>query len=174
MIYLLLVFIAAICKAAMDNLKDGFDLGEKTWFKRLSRSWVLKYKSNTDLRQKFFGSTTFLVWLTDLWHFSQMIFLMSIFAFLLLPALSLFESVFLFVFFLFAFEIFFTILRKKAKINKTDIFIFSLLLIFIGGLGLNFVFYNEILIWQIFIVSGIVLLVSFFFYSIYKAIKKNK
>lgn len=41
-------------------------------------SWKLKYK-NQDQEQgpAFFGSTTFLVWITDAWHFFQTIMLSS-------------------------------------------------------------------------------------------------
>lgn len=35
-------------------------------------SWKNKYKNNDPTQgPKFFGSTTFLVWLTDAWHFSK-------------------------------------------------------------------------------------------------------
>jgi len=51
---------------------------KQNWFNP-KISWKNKYKNN-DPKQgaKFFGSTTFLVWTTDAWHFFQMIMLTSI------------------------------------------------------------------------------------------------
>lgn len=44
---------------------------EMFWSKELS--WTRKYKNNT-LEPKFFGSTTFLVWITDGWHLLSFIY----------------------------------------------------------------------------------------------------
>ncbi|NPV13271.1 MAG: hypothetical protein HPY57_16040 [Ignavibacteria bacterium] len=78
------ILIAGIFKAIMDTLQFHFDKSifinnNKNWWNP-SISWKNKYKNN-DPKQgpKFFGSTTFLVSLTDAWHFFQMLFLTSIF-----------------------------------------------------------------------------------------------
>ena len=73
---LMLLFIA--CDAAQDAITHNF---EKSIFRNLnpyyfdpSKSWVNKYKDNNPLEgPKFFGSTTFLVWLTDFWHLLKFI-----------------------------------------------------------------------------------------------------
>lgn len=49
-----------------------------------SVSWINKYKSNTDLTPRFFGSTTFLVFITDGWHLAQFFFLNTFFIALIL------------------------------------------------------------------------------------------
>ena len=42
-------------------------------------SWPNKWKNgNINNGEKFFGSSTFLVWLTDLWHLSKMLMLLSV------------------------------------------------------------------------------------------------
>ena len=81
-----LIISAAICKAVMDTVQFKY---EDSIFSKMSQkkqnwfnpkiSWKNKYKNN-DPKQgaKFFGSTTFLVWTTDAWHFFQMIMLTSI------------------------------------------------------------------------------------------------
>lgn len=67
----MLLFIA--CDAAQDAITHNF---EKSIFRNLNPkffnpdvSWINKYKDDNPLEgPKFFGSTTFLVWLTDFWH----------------------------------------------------------------------------------------------------------
>lgn len=69
MIALLLIIISASAKALMDASADG-----KMPDAHLNKanSWKNKYKD--DLKTpKFFGSTTFLVFLTDFWHGMQFI-----------------------------------------------------------------------------------------------------
>jgi len=87
MITLILIFflliISAASNAAMDILDFKFnssifsEVSEKwyNWFNP-EESWKNKYK-NRDPQQgpAFFGSTTFLVWTTDAWHFFKMIML---------------------------------------------------------------------------------------------------
>jgi len=172
MIYIILITIAALSKAFMDNLKDDIDFGKNLWFKGLSWSWVLKYKNSNDLKPRFFGATTFLVWLTDFWHFAQMVFLMALFSFLILPPLPIFETIFVFVLFLILFELFFRVLRRKA-LNKTDIFISAGVLLLIGGLGLNYNLLDSMIIWQIFVISSLFLFVFLFLEGIFIAIKKR-
>ncbi len=173
MIYIILILIAAISKAFMDNLKDGYSFGKHVFFQSLNKSWVNKYKSDTDLRPRFFGSTTFLVWLTDLWHFSQHIFLMSIFSFLLLPTLNLIETGFTFVLFLILFELFYRKLRKRIKINNIDIAILGFLSFVIGYLGLWFGIYgNGLFVWRVLFFCGLGAFPFLFIKGVYLSIKE--
>lgn len=68
--------LAAICNAVMDVLAFKFKtsifskLNESWW--NPSKSWRNKYKDKNPKRgPAFFGSTTFLSFLTDAWHFFQ-------------------------------------------------------------------------------------------------------
>ena len=46
------------------------------WFNPYE-SWVLKWKNKDEAQgEKFFGSSTFLVWVTDGWHLLKMLFLL--------------------------------------------------------------------------------------------------
>ncbi len=68
----LLLMLCAIANAVMDlSSEKAF---QYDWWNK-NESWSLKYK-NEDYRQgpRFFGSTTFLVFLTDGWHFFQFVF----------------------------------------------------------------------------------------------------
>jgi hypothetical protein len=78
MITLILVILAGILNAAMDIIvstsrynKSVFKTLSKKWepFFDSTISWQNKWK-NGDRNQgeKFFGSSTFLVWTTDAWH----------------------------------------------------------------------------------------------------------
>lgn len=77
---LILVFVAGLCKGMADALMFHYN---KTWARQFnwketywnpSISWRNKYKKNiVMLGPKFFGSTTFLVFLTDGWHLLQSI-----------------------------------------------------------------------------------------------------
>jgi len=77
----LFVSLAAVCNSVMDKLQFHYedsvfsDLSEQYW--NPEKSWLNKYKDpeNKDFRPKFFGSTTFLVFLTDGWHLAQFMFL---------------------------------------------------------------------------------------------------
>ena len=82
----LLIVFAAISKSIMDIIEFKFsesifsstkDKKWLNWFNPID-SWKNKYK-NRDPKQgpAFFGSTTFFVWITDAWHFFQMIMLSS-------------------------------------------------------------------------------------------------
>jgi hypothetical protein len=64
--------LAAISNAVMDASAEGRLKGEY-WIK--NKSWRYKYKDgNPALGEKFFGSSTFLVFLTDGWHLAQFFF----------------------------------------------------------------------------------------------------
>lgn len=85
MISLILISLAAFLNASMDKCFNMFDssifntskFNQNFW--NPSISWKNKWK-NGDRNQgeKFFGSSTFLVWLTDGWHLLKMVFLLSI------------------------------------------------------------------------------------------------
>lgn len=86
--------MAAICNAAMDVLAFKFktsvfrNLNHMWW--RPSISWLNKYKDKTPSKgAAFFGSTTFLVFLTDAWHLFQM--LMGVLIILCICLVSLLE-----------------------------------------------------------------------------------
>lgn len=68
------LIIAGICKAVSDTLADhsSKSIFPASWDKAKSSS--NKWKGgNPDRGEKFFGSSTFLVWLTDPWHLSNML-----------------------------------------------------------------------------------------------------
>lgn len=125
------MIVAGICKSIMDTLQFRYDssifskMSEKkqNWFNP-KLSWKNKYK-NRDPEQgpAFPGSTTFLVWTTDAWHFFQMIMLTSLQIACVLPiALVVNKYVFLYtiamlilskLIFGVAFELFWDDLLKK-------------------------------------------------------------
>lgn len=74
---LILIIFAAILNAAMDTLnaryhRSVFYNGKWPMFNKFTNpasSWQNKWKGgNRDNGELFFGSSTFLVWLTDAWH----------------------------------------------------------------------------------------------------------
>lgn len=85
--------IAGIFKAMMDTLQFHFHQSIFSTSRFDQRyvnpnlSWVNKYK-NRDPRQgeRFLGSTTFFVFITDAWHLSQFLFLNSLFIALIFAA----------------------------------------------------------------------------------------
>ncbi len=84
---IVLVSIAGISKAIMDKLQFHYHkcifkinpvkYDQKFWDPTLS--WENKYKEGSMIEPKFLGSTTYFVFLTDAWHFFQMIMLLSLF-----------------------------------------------------------------------------------------------
>jgi len=83
---ILLVSIAGMSKAIMDNLqfhynrsifKNNDKYNQNFWDPNLS--WVNKYKEGSMTIPKFFGSTSYFVFLTDAWHLFQMIMLLCLF-----------------------------------------------------------------------------------------------
>ena len=82
MITLILIALCAICSAFMDVSAVFFTTSKLKNLNPLwwdwNRSWVGKWK-NGDRNQgeKFFGSSTFLVFLTDAWHFFKTIMILS-------------------------------------------------------------------------------------------------
>jgi hypothetical protein len=87
MISLILVILAGMLNGVMDVLtmrysKSVFKRMPKKWeyFFNPSLSWRNKWKNgDSNQGEKFFGSSTFLVWTTDAWHLakSSMLFLFA-------------------------------------------------------------------------------------------------
>lgn len=81
MIGFIAVFLIAILQALEDTIQYHF---HQSIFRNRSKysfwgkeSWVRKYKyGNPEAGPKFFGSTTFLVWLTDGWHLIKFLYLL--------------------------------------------------------------------------------------------------
>lgn len=89
MIYsIILISFAAALDAVQDILKSKFDVSVfknlGTWWDP-SKSWVNKWAVNSTTKERFFGSSTFLVFLTDAWHFFKMLMLGCLFAAFLFP-----------------------------------------------------------------------------------------
>ena len=84
MITTIFMIIAGIFNAIMDTLSFRYNKSIFSKYPKYEnflnpeKSWLNKYKNNDpDLGPKFFGSTTFLVWTTDLWHLSKTIMIIS-------------------------------------------------------------------------------------------------
>lgn len=77
MIAAVLFLIAGICKAVSDTLADHYGqsiFANRNYWWNKGTSWVYKWKGgNPEKGEAFPGSTTVLVWLTDGWHFFNMI-----------------------------------------------------------------------------------------------------
>ena len=71
MIYTLIIF-GGICKALADISEEGKIPWGKPSYWNKNLSWANKYDYESlmfsEYKPKFFGSTTFLVFLTDAWH----------------------------------------------------------------------------------------------------------
>ena len=75
MITIIFITLAAIFNSLMDTLSFHYDISIFSKYPKLNYffdarlSWRNKYKNRSYRQGKaFFGSTTFLVWLTDGWH----------------------------------------------------------------------------------------------------------
>ena len=80
MITLFLLFLAGALNATMDVLSFRYKTSIFSKYTKLQEffnpqeSWVNKYKDNNpELGPKFFGSKTFLVFLTDAWHLAKIL-----------------------------------------------------------------------------------------------------
>ncbi len=77
MLALILVILAGICNSVMDTVQFRFVMSrffnlQKPLFWDPKESWVNKWKNGCpDNGERFFGSSTFLVWVTDAWHLFQ-------------------------------------------------------------------------------------------------------
>lgn len=84
---IILVSIGGISKAIMDKLQfhfhksifklDPVRYNQQFWDPTLS--WSNKYKEGSMTEPKFFGSTSYFVFLTDAWHLFQMVMTISLF-----------------------------------------------------------------------------------------------
>ena len=105
MISIILVALAAVCNSIMDILRDKFEqsvfsnknLDRRYWDAKIS--WQNKWHGgNRNLGEKFFGSSTFLVFLTDAWHFFQFLMFSCIeFSVALLFGLGLIQTILIFI-----------------------------------------------------------------------------
>lgn len=119
--------LAGIANAAMDSLKT------KKWstsiFRKLKMdgwfnpaiSWKNKWKSGDSmLGERFFGASTFLVWLTDAWHFFKMLMLTSICMAIVLytPLINWYvDSIILLLAFTLPFELFYSKIFNRNDFN---------------------------------------------------------
>jgi hypothetical protein len=92
----LFVIISAVAKAAMDKINfhfnDSIFVSLKREFWDSKYSWQNKWKQGfSELGEKFFFSSTILVFLTDGWHLMQFIFLNSLFIAFFLISLHYFS-----------------------------------------------------------------------------------
>ena len=116
--------LAAISKAIRDTLSYHFETSifkyynPKFW--NPSISWKNKYKNYPeDQKAKFFGSKTFLVWITDAWHLFDMLsylFLAISFTIILPVNMDIVTAIALFVVYILMFFISFEIIYKLIKI----------------------------------------------------------
>ncbi|MBN1340747.1 MAG: hypothetical protein JXA03_15570 [Bacteroidales bacterium] len=71
-----LVIMAAVANSIMDTLKFRFTgsfFDRPAWMRFCGpMSWKNKWKPGTTDKERFPGSSTLLVWTTDLWHLAQM------------------------------------------------------------------------------------------------------
>jgi hypothetical protein len=125
MITFVLLTISAICKAVMDKLQFHYDKSIFTKFKNEifwnpKISWKNKWKNGDPKNgEKFFGSSTFLVSLTDGWHLFQhfMIFSMMCAIVTYVTIINMFIDFFLLYFiFTCTFELFFKFMFSKKNI----------------------------------------------------------
>jgi hypothetical protein len=78
MLSILFLSLAGICNAIMDSIlfhwdKSIFKGSKLEWWANPKVSYKNKWKnhSNSEDGEKFPGSSTIFVWVTDLWHFAQ-------------------------------------------------------------------------------------------------------
>ena len=129
---ILLVSVAGVSKAIMDNLQFHFNrsifkfnpvkYNQKFWDPSLS--WENKYKEGSMTEPKFVGSVSYLVFLTDAWHLFQMFLFLSLFIGISITSYYSESFVYLIInisvlrlFFGFTFTLFFNNILNK-KINK--------------------------------------------------------
>jgi len=84
---------------------------------RQKNKWKYDEYGNCEGKEKFFGSSTFLVWLTDLWHLCKFLMLMSICAGIVFY-MPLFKWYFDLLIFYCLFTITFELFYKKILIKK--------------------------------------------------------
>lgn len=117
--------LSSLAKALMDLSAEGNLDGWGDWFDK-DKSWRNKYK-NGDPKQgeKFFGSTTFLVWLTDGWHLFQTVFYVTfVFSILIVHDNHTFfiTLIFYLIGWLMMFELFYRIIKLLIKMDANTRF----------------------------------------------------
>ncbi len=94
MIILFLTILISVSFAVMETKQFHFSISifstlpkESKWYKWFyPDSWKNKYKNGDPIQgPKFIGSTTFLVFLTDIYHFCKMLIIMSMGLIFILP-----------------------------------------------------------------------------------------
>ena len=87
MISIIFIILAGILNACMDVLQFKYEFSIFRFWKHQqwinpSKSWKNKWKNTVELwndgirKEKFFGSSTFLVFLTDFWHLCKFLMLL--------------------------------------------------------------------------------------------------
>lgn len=122
MISLSLIIVAGILNSIMDTLNfhyttSIFSIYKNQQWINLSLSWKNKWK-NGDPKQgeKFLGSSTFLIFITDLWHLSKFLMLLFICAAIIFykPLVNWWTDILImYCSFTFIFELFFSKLLIK-------------------------------------------------------------
>ena len=123
MITIIFITLAAIFNSLMDTISFHYNVSIFSNYPKLrqfldvNHSWRNKYKNGNPLNgRKFFGSTTFLVCLTDGWHLFKCA-MLTCFAIAIVfykPMTNMLLDVFMFyVWFGFVFEFFFAYVLKK-------------------------------------------------------------
>jgi len=187
MINLILILVLAFTKAAMDILASGskvriFNNFKSSFFAQTNVSWKRKYKNGEVSKgEAFLFSTTLLVWLTDAWHFLGLINILTWFALvyssvhLVEYQITLFDLLFMFVFFLGNFEMFYRILKAKIELNNTDVFILIIITLALGAVGVSLDALGLLWLWKIHFILGFLGIVVSFLISLvfmFKNIKK--
>ena len=122
--YLTIVFILMLLFVVSDAMQDAITWNfDQSVFRNLnplyfdpSQSWVNKYKDNNPLEgEKFFGSTTFFVWLTDFWHMLKFIKMNCIWVALVVASATWWLYFAGIVFHGVVFELAYRIIRRKKK-----------------------------------------------------------
>lgn len=121
MVSLALLVLAGIAKAVMDTLQFHYMTSIFARYNPLfwdpDMSWANKWKGGNSIKgEKFFLSSTLLVWTTDAWHLFQMIFLTLIIGAIVLykPMVNIWaDAVILKVAMTGTFELFFAKVFKK-------------------------------------------------------------
>ena len=116
MLSVLFLVLAGMCNAVMDKIvfhwDDSVFKGSKLdWWANPEVSYRNKWKNNSNSSggEKFPGSSTVFVWVTDLWHFAQS-FMISFFV---LAALFYGDGIILKSAFSLTFELFWSVILKK-------------------------------------------------------------
>jgi len=122
MISLILMIFAGICNAAMDVLdfyySDSIFISWKpqSWIDP-SKSWKNKWKNGDKSQgERFLGSSTIFVFVTDFWHFCEFLMMLSVcFAIVFYSPLIVWwaDIMFLFAAYSISFEIFFKYIFTK-------------------------------------------------------------